>query len=216
MKKQIGDRFHEGVIYLNLAIHYLRYSGKMENALEIAYNHCMTSIDVSESIGGKLLQEKHQIGYYSAPLRYSPYEIMVKICIELKKYKEALEYIERGKSKALLSMLSSTEIQPSDTLKKEYPDLVGREKVIRSTLTEIQTRHLRNNNTMNAAMDQRRNIRNGDASAKWDSIKIDPTELGSLQNELNGIYTLFKKIDEEYVGLRLGRPLAFDNIQDLL
>ena len=127
---------------------------------------------------------------------------------------EAFEYVERSKSKALLSMLSSTEINPSHILKKQYPILLEREKILRLRLKEIETRHLRNNDMVNIGMYQRTNTKLIDTNIISNpSSKFDPEELEETQKELDQIYDIFKEIDEEYVDLRRGRPLSFEEIQ---
>jgi tetratricopeptide (TPR) repeat protein len=97
--KQIDDPSIESFANLGLALCYFHnYSNPDE--LENAYNYCKQSLELVESIGGKLVEEEHKIGFYS--LRYNSYDLMVQICLRLKKEEEAFEYVERSQRHFLI------------------------------------------------------------------------------------------------------------------
>jgi CHAT domain-containing protein len=76
-----------------------------------AYQACREAIDIIEGIRGSLKSETHRIGY--SDREAEPYEMIVDCLLQLKRPEEALAYVERAKSRALLDFLSGrlTEIE---------------------------------------------------------------------------------------------------------
>ena len=95
--KMIGDVGIMKLIYLNLG----RVNTKIDpNA---PYSFFAESIELSELVGTQLIEEEHKISFYGQEV--NAYDMMVPLCIEIGKDKEAFEYVERSKSKAFLETL---------------------------------------------------------------------------------------------------------------
>ena len=185
--EDIGDIDSERLVSGNLG-HIYDESEKPELAYEY-YNH---SIELSEMMGGRLVEEEHKIGFYARASE--AYQGMIPLCLKLdSKEAEAFEYAERSKSRAFLDLIANTEIKHSVELTSELKSLFDDEEMYLSKLREIQMRHL----------SQTR------ASA-------EPGEVEGIFRRLNEVYDEIEEHDPEYVFTRRGKPLSFDKVQNLL
>ena len=182
--KEIGDINSERNINLNLSKIYY------ESEKERAYEYCKHSIELSEMISGRFVEEEKIM--FSAQTS-DAYQYMVLLCLDLKKEKEAFSYTERSKSRAFLDSLATTDFKPGVELTEELGSLLNNEQMYLDKWREIQTRHLRQT-----------------------KIFVEPGEIDSIRNELDKIYDQIEQFDSEYVYTRKGRPLSFDKVQDML
>ena len=187
--KETGDIDLERLGNLNLCRVYY------ESKPELAYNYCKHSIELSEMISGRLVEEEHKIGFYAQAS--DAYQLMVPLCLKSKNGKEAFEYTEKSKSRAFLDLLAATEIKPFVDIKltSELKSLLDDEETYLAKLREIQTRYLRQ------------------GQAK---VSVEPGEVERIFEKLNLIYDTIEKFDPEYVFTRRGKPLSFNKIQDML
>jgi tetratricopeptide (TPR) repeat protein len=162
------------------------------NRLQEAYHYLKGSIDLTELTAIALIQEDYKIGIYGRiPDAYS---LMIITCLKLGCREEALAYVERGKSRALISMLASSKLTPSPiNMSKELEFLIAKEEKILQRIREIQKRHLKPEESSQLNQDS-----------------------DSLLKELETIYSKIKEIDPEYVSMRNGKPLDLNEIQSLL
>jgi tetratricopeptide (TPR) repeat protein len=185
--REIGDLDSERISALNLAKVHLNHLNKPE----IAYDYCRDSIELSEKITGRLIEEEHKIGFFS---RISDaYQYMVPLCLELKKENESFEFVERGKSRAFLTSLAATKIKPSVKITPELKSLIDEEETYLVKLREIQTRHLRQK-----------------------KVTVELGEIDRIIEKLNYVYNKIQIVDPEYVFTRRGKPLSLIEIQDML
>lgn len=106
--KDIRDVSKESVIHLNLGLIY------NEREPKIAYNHFKRSIELTELIGGRIVEEENKMRFYAVAVStVDVYQLMVPICLRLKNDTEAFEYTERSKSKTFLYLLAASNIRPS-------------------------------------------------------------------------------------------------------
>jgi tetratricopeptide (TPR) repeat protein len=81
--KETGDVYSEATAQLSLGIIY------NEQKPEMAYNNFKRSIDLTELIGGKIIEEVHRMGFYASHAsRADVYQFMVPVCLRLDKDKE--------------------------------------------------------------------------------------------------------------------------------
>lgn len=158
---------------------------------EVAYSYCQRSIELSEMVSGTLVEEEHKIPF--AGRISDAYQLMIPLCLRLKKDEEAFEYAERSKSRAFLDLLAATEIKPSVELTSELSSLLDNEENCLARLREIQTRHLRQT-----------------------KVSVEPGEVERIREKLDEIYDQMKEYDPEYVFLRRGKPLSIKGIQEML
>jgi len=98
---EIGAMSDEASAYIHLAWHVKNSVGDIDTA----YHACKKSVDIIEKIRGGLKREAHRITY--AEQAVEPYALMVDCLLRLEQPEEALEYVERSKSRALLDFLST-------------------------------------------------------------------------------------------------------------
>ena len=185
--REIGDLDSERIVAITLALVY----GDHLNNPELAYDYCRKSIELSEKIRGRLVEEEHKLGFFS--LISDAYQYMVPLCLKLKKEDEALEFVERGKSRAFLDLLATTKIKPSVKIIPELKSLLDEEESYLVKLREVQTQHLRQK-----------------------KVTIAPGEVDRIFEKLNLIYNKIEELDPEYVFTRRGKPLSLVEIGDML
>jgi CHAT domain-containing protein/Tfp pilus assembly protein PilF len=185
--KEISELDSERISAYNLA----RIYGDHLNKPELAYDYCRKSIELSEKITGRLVEEEHKIGFSS---RISDkYQYIVPLCLKLDKENESFEFVERGKSRAFLDLLAATNIKPSVKVTPKLESLLSEEEDYLIKLREIQTQHLRQK-----------------------EVTVEPGEIDNILEELNLIYGKIEKLDPEYVFTRRGKPLSFIELKDVL
>lgn len=208
--KKIGHPSEKGIIYTNLGLSY-----RLLGLLEEAYITYKSAIELQELIGFKIVAELYKIWFNE--IITDTYEFMVRICLDISEKKrsdkditkskdckspllaEALEYTERSKSSALLSILSTNiNLRRSSKLVKKYPILLENENKLLFRLTGLQMNHLTNPET------------------NLSKIIDDPTELQLIRKQLKEIYDTIEGTDPEYVYLRGGRALRYDKIRAML
>ena len=185
--REIGDLDSERIAAQILA---LVYSDHLNNP-ELAYDYCRKSIELSEKIRGRLVEEEHKLGFFSCIS--DAYQYMVPLCLKLKKEDEALEFVERGKSRAFLDLLATTKIKPSVKVIPELKSLLDEEESYLVKLREVQTQHLRQK-----------------------KVTVAPGEVDRIFEKLNLIYNKIEELDPEYVFTRRGKPLSLVEIGDML
>ena len=183
--REIGDINSESIINLNLCRIYY------ESEKERAYKYCKHSIELSEMIGGRLVEEEKKIMFSTQT--FNAYQYMIPLSLDLKKEKEAFDYTERSKSRAFLDLLAATEIKPTVEITEELKPLLDNEKVYLNRLREIQTQHLRQT-----------------------KIPVEPGEIDAIRDNLNQIYDQIDEIDPAYVYTRRERPLSSNEVQNML
>jgi CHAT domain-containing protein len=183
--KEIGDLTQEQQANLLLGFYFCEIDSKM------AYEYLKRSIALSEIIIGKLIEEPHKLKFYEKAS--TSYQIMVPLCLKEDRLKEAFEYVEGSKSRVILELIATNKTKPVARLTKESKALLEKESICLTRLREIQTRHLRPNNT-----------------------PIEFGETDKILDQLRLIYDEMDKFDPEYVSVRRAKPLSLDTITDLL
>lgn len=97
-----------------------------------AYSHLKKAIEFMEEINSNIKVEDTQMQYLVG--KEDVYGIMVLTCLSLKKYDEAVSYVERGKSRVLLNMLSNARLNLDDADKA----LVDRKRELEQLVTKLQ------------------------------------------------------------------------------
>lgn len=150
------------------------------------------SIELSELISERIVDEREVTGF-NKDEAWGAYQLIVPLCVKLKNNKEAFEYAEGSRSRALLDLLATAKIQPTVKLTAETESLLSQESVLLQELRKMQTRRLRNTQS--------------------------PKGIGEFDrviSSLNQIYAKLEAIDSEYVFARQAKPLSVDKIKDML
>ena len=98
--RTIGSKADEATALTNLASHLRDHVGDIEGASQA----CRKAIEIIEGIRGGLKKESHRVSY--AAKEVDPYGLIVDCLLCLDRPDEALEYVERAKSRALLDFLA--------------------------------------------------------------------------------------------------------------
>jgi tetratricopeptide (TPR) repeat protein/CHAT domain-containing protein len=182
INRETGDVDSQRIISLSLGRIYYKSEPKL------SYDYCKDAIELSEIIGGRLVEEEHKIGFYS--LASDAYQCIVPLCLRLGKPKEAFEYVERSKSRAFLDLLATTEIKPVSQITSKLRSLLDDEETNLARLREIQISHL-----------------------KRTRIPMEPGEIEKISDDLDYVYSKIEQYDPEYVYTRRGKPLSVNKIQ---
>jgi tetratricopeptide (TPR) repeat protein len=192
---QIAEELHdlESQRITNLDLGRIYYD---DNKPETAYAYLKKSIELTEMLGERLIEEGYMISFYSHSPASSAYEYMILVCLNMKtreKKLEALKYVERSKSRAFVDMLATTPMRSTIRVTDELASLMKEEEGYLVKLRQKQTRHLRNR-----------------------SIAVQPGEIDRILEGLKQVYDKIENIDQEYVLMRRGAPISFDEIKPLL
>ncbi len=107
--RRLGARANEAVALTSLGNFLKEYDEDLTGAWQ-AYRQ---SVDIVESIRGGLKKELHRITYAQAGLE--PYALAIGCLLDLKRPDQALEYVERAKSRALLDFLAKRDVPQAAT-----------------------------------------------------------------------------------------------------
>ena len=179
----------ESRCYINLGNSYFNvgeYSKSYENLVK--------GIDSVEKLGKSIFQEDYKIGFQAQYA--SAQNTIIPVCYKLDKKEEMFGYLERSKSKALLEILSTTDIKPPETLTKDHKQLIQKEEECNSALKQIQMSHIKPSNN-----------------------QITMDELDKIIKNREAIYEQIENISPEcsdYVSLRRGNASNLCQIQKLV
>jgi len=183
---------------LNLGLVYQEY-----NQLSLAYDNFADAIDTVESLRNEIVkggdEAKKKLAEDSIPL----YQRMVEVCIELKNYTAAIEYVERSKARNLVELLANREIKP----KGDIPETVLNElsRLSQEIYTEQRRQEIeeRNRNISRTMMSETRFLGYR-------------TQINQLQQQLNELITRdIKPIDPNFSLTQKVEPIPYSEIQSL-
>lgn len=161
-----------------------------------AYPSLKRAVLLTERLRAGNLQEQHRISFLQE--RIDIYELAVNVCLALGKNAEALEYIEKGKSRALMDLVATLPLFPQEQSEKTN-DLIRRETALLQQLRSIQ------------------NIDLFDLTSESLKIRNKPaSRYHALVEELDEIYTALEKFESQYVSLRRGTAPDLNAISEAL
>ena len=203
--KETGNLYDEVIIHKDLGLIY------NEQKPEVAYNHFKRSVELTEVIGERIVEEEHKMRFYADASRVNAYQRIVPICLRLKNDKKAFEYVERSKSKTFLYLLAASNIRsPVAIVTSKLKSLLADEEKYLFKLRQIQTKH-----SVSMTSDTVKVGIHNDVAVTTSNDKGGGL-VDSIVSELDKIYDKIEKIDPEYVFLRRARPLSLDKIQNIL
>jgi len=155
----------------------------------------LRSIEYIEETRSGLLEEEHRLGYFGWD-KMSVYSSLVLLLAERDRCRdprEALETVERSRSRAFLDQLGYTELSVPHSV---APVLLTRERELATGLRE-----------------QAAAIRRAQAEEQKQKLT---TQMVGVQTEWNAILDQMQEQTPEYVALRRGMPARLAEIQALL
>ena len=179
--------------------------------LQLAYNTFAAAIDTVESLRGEIhsgdeskqkLAEKYNIIYRN----------MVEVCLDLKNYTKAIEYVERSKARNLVELLATRDLYPKgdipETVLNELSRL-RREIDAEQRRVEIQQTN-RNSNGGTIS---------GERSLQIDTLQTtsrDSTNLTQLRQQLDELLVRdIKPIDPDFLLTQEVKGISYSDIQAL-
>lgn len=105
-----------------IGIYYYRFNP------ETSLHYLNKSIELNDSISNMIFKEKDKIEFFAFLPHFSVYESIISLCLRENKKTEAVEYLEKNKSRVLLNLLSVGEIKPHCTNNKELDLLIEQEQ----------------------------------------------------------------------------------------
>jgi len=176
----------DGIISSRLNLARLYYEEL--NKIELAYKNCKIGLELFEKIFFELFEEQHEFSLIASIK--DPYLLMISICIDMEKKEEALEYVERSKSKSFLKLLSLSDIKPRIELNQKNIELIRKEKILLEKIKKLKGRKINKAN-----------------------LELDYELVKKLKSELKIIYKEIEKKDPEYVLFREGKAVDTDKIK---
>jgi tetratricopeptide (TPR) repeat protein len=166
------------------------------NNYQEAYASIERAVLLTDKLRTGSLQERHRISYLED--RINIYELAVDICLALGKKVEALEYVEKGKSRALMDLVATAPLTPRGRSKKTN-DLIRRESEILQQLKGMQNFDIFDLTSGTLRQRERPVYR-----------------YHALMEELDEIYTALEKVESQYVSLRRGITPGINAIEEAL
>lgn len=203
--RKIGAHSSEAMALTNLG-QLLRDS---LNDLEGASQACRKAIDIIEEIRGGFAKEIHRISY--AGKEIEPYALMVGCLLDLGRPDQALEYVERSKSRALLDFLTRKlmEKEPSKPNSTEFQRAVailGEIDEIRKSLEEICRK-----DEINDGMGGNRASRHNYENLTHSLLK----DLATKESIFEEVFSELTSLDPERASMIRVRPPSVGEIHEL-
>jgi tetratricopeptide (TPR) repeat protein len=164
---------------------------------DLSYHFLEKAIVINEEIGLNIIDNEFKIQF--SGIRVNLYNLIITVCVKLKKIDKAFEFTNRNKSKALIDLLTTSNIHPKCRNTSEISDMLEKEEYLLLFRKNIQTRFTKIK--LNIQSDPESHL---------------TMELDDLKSELNSLYEKLEVIDPEYVELRRGGSFTFANAVSLL
>jgi CHAT domain-containing protein len=178
-----------GIIESRLNLARLYYE-ELDN-LEGAYDNCHIALNYYDNIFSNITEEQNEFNFISTVK--NPYSLMIKICVDMNKNGEALEFVERSKAKAFLKLMKFSNIKPKMKMNNRIIQLLERENSITMQIS---------------------NIRKPQTFVNIESKNYFKIE--ELKSELEEIYKEIAQHDKDYVSIRTGKSLNINQIKKLI
>ncbi|MFH1930181.1 MAG: tetratricopeptide repeat protein [Pseudomonadota bacterium] len=213
--RRIGSKSSEAAALINLGWHLKEYLGDFEGACQ----SCRKAIELIEDIRGGLKKESHRINY--ADKVTDPYQLVVDCLVNLNRVNEALEYVERSKSRALLDLLAgklidriSVESDPEafhravtllgeiDEIQKNLTSIYRKEQVDNTTEHERAIRHeyeILSNSLLDELSEKERAFEETFAEL----LELDPEKASILKESALPVNQIQGLIDDDALFLEL-------------
>ncbi len=171
-----------------------------------ALEHYLNAVRTIAQSRSSLVTEQLSNDYFSS--RQSVFDNALKIAMELDTPEAALDIVEAGKARVLLSLLQNR--QWNIAINQDDPtvvQLMAREKGLRYQLDALRTRA-----TVTPPKDQEDTLR-GDAQAQ--SSKAELQELGALSQQYESVVTRLRLYSNGLAGVSSPAPFALEQFREL-
>jgi len=197
---------NHATILFNLGLAYRKVPD-----LQLAYNTFAAAIDTVEFLRGEIHsgdESKQKLAEEWNKL----YRNMVEVCLKLKNYTEAIEYVERSKARNLVELLATRDLYP----KGDIPETVINELSRLRREIDAEQRRLENEQTNR---NSNRGTISGERSLQIDTLQTtsrDSTNLTQLRQQLDELLVRdIKPIDPDFLLTQEVKGIFYSDIQAL-
>lgn len=171
---------------------YLFLIGKhlLNDDKEKALESGLKMLEYKETTFGGLIEEEHMLGFLKSFT--GMYSELILISFDLNQLQSSFLLLEKSKSKAFLHMLKNIDIQISHK-EEGLTMLLEKERQLFQQLNEIRFRRL-----------------------SPETVNISPGTTQNISGQLEEVYSQIKKINPEYVALRSGTTLDYQQVKSIL
>ncbi|MEG3975541.1 CHAT domain-containing protein [Microcoleus sp. herbarium8] len=181
--------------------------------LSDAYSAFAAAIDTVELLRNEINYVRDESKDKLAEKWKGLYQDMVKLCLDLKKYSEAIEYVERSKSRNLVELLANSELEPkgaSDSLKQELRNL-------RNNISSIQLLLANTDNNTTFNRDSFHGFRSSETSSLTREYIAQQRELlQEYQRQLDEVFAQCQKLDPAFTLTQKVNHITVAEIRDLI
>ena len=167
--------------------------GERQGELENARAHFEAAADVIESLRTLLTSEKRKVLFFGG--KEAVYEHLIRICLTLRRDKQAFLAVERSRSRALLDLLRDTKLE------------LGRD--LDPAWAEREAELVRSSRTATRSLDAMADAPGGRQLDLLVQAREARQSLESLLNDL-------AEVAPEHVALRRGQPASFEDVQQVV
>ena len=203
--RTIGSKADEATALTHLASHLRDHVGDMEGATQA----CRKAIEIVEGIRGGLKKESHRISY--AAKEVDPYGLIVDCLLRLDRPDEALEYVERAKSRVLLDFLAGKLIDSAPV--ESDPEAFQRAVLLLGEIDEIEKNlaAIQRKGELNDRIENERT-----AIHKYDGLsKSLLDERSQKERAFEQAISELNKFDPDKASILMTSPIPKDQIEGL-
>ncbi|MBN1571784.1 MAG: CHAT domain-containing protein [Deltaproteobacteria bacterium] len=192
----------DNINYLGFSAAYLGYSYMHLKDYEKAVDYYKIAIDAVEKVRGEIGGEAHRTTY--AKGKIDAYEYMIWTLIQLKRYDDAFDYMERSRSRSFLDMLGTKNVVVGGESDRE---LIKREENLRETLARLY------DEDGDGSPDE--NVPEGE-SGEILTDKIKTRKITEVKKEYNELIDEMKVSNPELASLVSVNPMTLKEVQALI
>jgi CHAT domain-containing protein len=183
------------------------------NQLDEAYSAFAAAIDTVELLRNEINYVRDESKDKLAEKWNGLYQDMVKLCLDLKKYSEAIEYVERSKSRNLVELLANSELYPKDASDSLKQDL----RRLRSTISSIRQLLAQADNNSTFNRDSFQGFRSSETSSyNREYIAQQRELLQEYQRQLDEVFAQCQQRDPAFTLTQEVKPITIAEIRDLI
>ncbi|CUR35208.1 conserved hypothetical protein [Planktothrix tepida PCC 9214] len=179
---------------------------------QFAYDTFYNAIETLEEIRAGIVKGGDADKQKLAEKWQKLYQAMVEVCIELKNYTAAIEYVERSKTRNLVELLATRDLYPKGDIPQTVLDELDR---LRRNIETEQRRLEIEERSRNSFTDGT----TGERSANITALQTPPPDrsrLNQLQQQLDTLITCdITPIDRDFRLTQKVQPIPFSDIQGL-
>lgn len=183
------------------------------NKLSDAYSAFAAAIETVELLRNEINYVRDESKDKLAEKWNGLYQDMVKVCLELKKYTEAIEYVERSKSRNLVELLANSELYPKDASDSDKEEL----RNLRSNISSIQLLLAQADNNSTFNRDSFQGFRSSETSSHDRNYIAQQRELlQEYQRQLDEVFAQCQELDPAFTLTQKVKPITVAEIRDLI